>query len=332
MRRKSGGKAFASGGNAARMNIKINLAQQQAALKTHGKSFYLAGLLLGKHEFKRAAALYALLRHIDDEIDEAPNSAVAAERLHAIHKQLQERDERQNAATAAANKEADYLEIGSSSLQEFMRGMAYDSGKVAVQNTAELLDYCYCVAGTVGEMMCSALHCSDARATQHAQDLGMAMQLTNIARDVYADAQIGRRYLPANWVDNASPRQILAPSEQLSAKVRAAIMRLIQLSQPFYKSGFHGVSLLPWRSRFAIVAAGRIYGGIGSAIYKEGAIHWQERKILSRPQKIMLAARSVGSFCVAPNLWRHNDYPGFGKPENVLVSSCWPIQDNDERN
>lgn len=309
------------------MKIKIDIAQQKTALKTHGKSFYLAGLLLGKHEFKRAAALYALLRYIDDAIDEAPNNKVATERLHAIHQELQATTQTQATST---NHVAEYLEIEASTLSEFMRGMAYDSGTVAIKNSAELLDYCYCVAGTVGEMMCSALHCSDPRARAHAQDLGIAMQLTNIARDVYADAQINRRYLPADWVDDATPAQISAPDALLDNKIRAAILRIIECSQPFYASGFRGVSLLPWRSRVAIVAAGRIYGGIGHAIYREDAVHWQARKVLSSPRKLMLAASSLGLFCVSPQFWRYRKSRSFGKPEAMLAHSYVPDQDKDE--
>jgi phytoene synthase len=297
------------------MSAHINISEHVASLKMHGKSFYFAGFFLGRNEFKRAAALYSFLRYVDDQVDEAPNPEVAREALQ----QLRESTLLSNASKVGADeRDINNVAIAQASLDEFFRGMAYDIGTVAIRNQAELLDYCYCVAGTVGEMMCQVLHCHDVRATNHANDLGIAMQMTNIARDVYADALLGRRYIPGDWVQNASPSEILAPSAAMDALIRAAILRLIKESEPYYRSAYYGISLLPLRSRLAILAASRLYGGIGQAISAAHANNWQQRMILSRTRKTAIAAGSIGDFLTSSSLWRYQPQPSFGKPPAVL--------------
>jgi len=160
------------------MRIALDRPEHVATIKQHGKSFYLAGSFLGRDAWQRASALYAFLRHIDDQIDEAEDAATAARALTLIRQQLSAVE-----PTAATDDGDGSLVIEQSTLQQFLRGMAYDIGTVAIADQGELEDYCYCVAGTVGEMMCQALRCDDPRATNHAIDLGIAMQMTNIARD-----------------------------------------------------------------------------------------------------------------------------------------------------
>ena len=93
-----------------------------------------------------------------------------------------------------------------SAASELLDGMLSDQNPTAVADEAELLRYCHAVAGTVGLMMCRVLNCEEPRADSFAIDLGVAMQLTNISRDVLEDAKMGRRYLPASWVDLSGSR------------------------------------------------------------------------------------------------------------------------------
>lgn len=297
------------------MSARINISEHVASLKMHGKSFYFAGFFLGRNEFKRAAALYSFLRYVDDQVDETTNPEVAREVLQKLRESTLLSSESE---VGADERNINNVAIAQTSLDEFFRGMAYDIGTVDIRNQAELLDYCYCVAGTVGEMMCQVLHCSDARATNHANDMGIAMQMTNIARDVYADALIGRRYIPGDWVNNALPSEILTPSAEMDAVIQAAILRLIKESEQYYRSAYYGISLLPLRSRLAILAASRLYGGIGQAIRAERARNWQRRMVLSRSRKTAIAACSIGDFLTSPSLWRYQAQPSFGKPPAVL--------------
>lgn len=296
------------------MKIALDRPEHAATMQQHGKSFYLAGSFLGRDAWQRASALYAFLRHIDDQIDEAETSIIAAQRLAQIRQQL--------VSTAImTDPDEQSLTIEQSTLEQFLRGMAYDIGCVAITDQAELEDYCYCVAGTVGEMMCQALRCDDPRAIGHAIDLGIAMQMTNIARDVHADSALGRRYLPASWIGDVSAESITAATPALSAQIAAAIMRLIALSEQRYQSAYAGIALLPLRSRLAILAASHLYAGIGRAIAAEHAQSWRQRKVLSGTRKAAITAAAVVEFATRPRLWRYQSQPSFGKPAERLAAS-----------
>lgn len=290
------------------MRIAIEPAGQSSTLKANGKSFYVAGWFLGQEDFKRATALYAHLRDIDDQIDEAADSETAAKNLKAILAELDN----------PIDDEQDHLEIDTATMHAFLRGMAYDIGEVAIHDQSELEDYCYCVAGTVGEMMCQALRCDDPRAISHAIDMGVAMQMTNIARDVYEDAERGRLYVPKAWLGDISCEDILQPSAAAETQIRSAILCLIALSEKRYQTARHGIALLPVRSRLAILAASYIYGGIGRAIRKEQAQNWQSRMVISKPQKLKLVLVSIAKFVTSSSLWSYRDGPSVGKPEQSL--------------
>jgi phytoene synthase len=298
------------------MRIALDRPEHVATIKQHGKSFYLAGSFLGRDAWQRASALYAFLRHIDDQIDEAEDAATAARALTLIRQQLLV------AELTEATADDCSLAIKQSTLQQFLRGMAYDIGTVAIADQGELEDYCYCVAGTVGEMMCQALRCDDPRATNHAIDLGIAMQMTNIARDVYADSELGRRYLPESWVGGLDAIAIRAAKPATAALIQSAIMRLIALSEQRYQSAYAGIALLPLRSRLAILAASRLYAGIGRAIAADKARDWQQRKVLSAPRKALITAAAVAEFATHPRLWRYQPRPSLGKPAERLANTA----------
>ena len=143
--------------------------------------------------------------------------------------------------------------------RELIAGMASDAETVRVADEAELLRYCYRAAGTVGLMMCRVLDAREPAAAAHAVDLGIAMQLTNLCRDVADDARMGRRYLPASLVGDLPPGDLIEPSPALRPKVRAAVARLLALAELYYASGEAGLPFLPVRARAGILVAGRVY-------------------------------------------------------------------------
>lgn len=144
------------------------------------------------------------------------------------------------------------------------------------------------------------------------------MQMTNIARDVYEDAERGRIYVPRAWLGDISCEDILQPSAAAETQIRSAILCLIALSEKRYQTARHGIALLPVRSRLAILAASYIYGGIGRAIRKEQAQNWQSRMVISKPQKLKLVLVSIAKFVTSPSLWSYRDGPSVGKPEQSL--------------
>ena len=175
--------------------------------------------------------------------------------------------------------------------------MLSDQNPTAVADEAELLRYCHAVAGTVGLMMCRVLNCEEPRADSFAIDLGVAMQLTNISRDVLEDAKMGRRYLPASWA-NFTPAQIAKAGlgdEDTDCREQVAhgIARLLDLSEQYYASALLGICLLPFRSRLSIAIALRVYRQIGWVLRRRNLAWWQGRVMVTGGEKALLSLRSL---------------------------------------
>ena len=167
--------------------------------------------------------------------------------------------------------------IESGIVRELIAGMASDAETVRMADEAELLRYCYRAAGTVGLMMCRVLDAPEPAAAAHAVDLGIAMQLTNLCRDVSADARMGRRYLPASLVGDVAPTELIDPSLALQPALRAAVARLLALAETYYASGEAGLPFLPVRARAGILVAGRVYRAIGHRLAAAEYAYWEGR-------------------------------------------------------
>ena len=171
--------------------------------------------------------------------------------------------------------------------------------KVCLSSEADLLRYSYRVAGTVGLLMCEVLNSEVLDAKAYAIDLGIAMQLTNIARDVLEDAQMGRRYIPADWINGLSPNDIClastAPNGVNAMQVKAAIIRLLELAERFYQSGARGFPYLPSRAHLGIAVAARIYRQIGVQLEATGYAWHQGRQVTSKSTKLKCSLMALGS-------------------------------------
>jgi phytoene synthase len=141
-------------------------------------------------------------------------------------------------------------------------------------------------------MMCRILDCKHPRADHFAIDLGIAMQLTNISRDVLEDAKMGRRYLPQQWV-NYSAAEIATGHTTYRQPTSAAIEQLLNLADKYYKSALLGIQLLPFRSRFSITVALRVYRQIGVLLRRRKLAWWKGRVVVHKIEKILLSAFSL---------------------------------------
>jgi len=265
----------------------------KATLAHHGKSFYWASLFLGSKLTDQAAQLYLFCRFVDDLADgDLPHRQ---ESLKDIRTRLDGSSLRAGPEVEAFIKLAADNNIPLIAARELMDGMLKDQQPTAVLDEAELLRYCHGVAGTVGLMMCRVLNCEQARAESFAIDLGIAMQLTNISRDVLEDAKMGRRYLPATWVN--LPASTIAEADiTCHQTVALAIKRLLALAETYYQSALLGIQLLPFRSRFSITVALRVYREIGHSLQRQNLPWWQGRVFINKRQKILLSLRSLGAF------------------------------------
>jgi phytoene synthase len=171
--------------------------------------------------------------------------------------------------------------------------MAMDVRGTRYATLRELLLYCYRVAGTVGLMMSHVMGLRDQSALRHAADLGIAMQLTNIARDITEDAAMGRIYLPLAWLDDAK-----IPHDQVSApehreKLAMLTLRLLNEAGRYYRSGDTGLWHLSFRSACAVAAARQVYSEIGAMLVKRGARAWDQRTYVTGARKIWVVLRGV---------------------------------------
>jgi phytoene synthase len=250
-----------------------DLAVCHAAIRERSRSFYAASRLLPAAVRDAAVATYAFCRAADDAVDDPGNpDAVRARhaetrrRLDAIYggEPVDTASGRAFAAVVAA------AGIPRDEPEALLAGMEMDLGDVRVPDEAALLLYCYRAAGVVGRMMSRIMGRGDDQALVRAVHLGVAMQLTNIARDVGEDAVRDRVYLPATWLAEAwgSAAEVLAGRPTPS--VRAATLRLLERAEAYYESGIAGIALLPPRCRPAILSAALLYRAIGRRVQARG--------------------------------------------------------------
>lgn len=271
----------------------------EQSLAANGKSFHWARRFLGHRMGSEAARLYAFCRLLDDMADGDIENGPA--RLAAIRDDLVAGREGNDPAFRTFLPLMREKRFPSDVLVALIDGLLEDQEEeVALADEAALLRYAYRVAGTVGLLMCHVLDCNDPTARAHAIDLGIGMQLTNIARDVLEDAGMNRRYIPADWVGGARPADILAasgaPDDQLGRDVRDAVGRLLDLADSFYASGASGYRYLPARAHLAIAVAARVYRQIG--IQLRGAdLAWHAgRQVTNKSTKLRCSILALASF------------------------------------
>jgi phytoene synthase len=269
----------------------IPSAAAEATLARQGRSFHWARRLLGARHAARATRLYAFCRHLDDLVDEAASPEEARAALAAADCAIEagRSDDLALQDGLALMREC---AIDPGIVRELIAGMASDAETVRVADEAELLRYCYRAAGTVGLMMCRVLDAREPAAAAHAVDLGIAMQLTNLCRDIADDARMGRRYLPASLVGDVAPAALIDPSPALQPALRAAVARLLALAESYYASGEAGLPFLPLRARTGILVAGRVYRAIGHRLAAREHAYWEGRAFVPdwRKATITLAA------------------------------------------
>jgi phytoene synthase len=281
-------------------------AAAESTLARQGRSFHWARRLLGATHADRATRLYAFCRRLDDLVDEAAAPEEARVALAAADRDIADgRSDDLVLRDGLALMRECGIEPGV--VRELIAGMASDAETVRVVDEAELLRYCYRAAGTVGLMMCRVLDAPEPAAAAHAVDLGIAMQLTNLCRDVAADARMGRRYLPASLVGDIAPADLIEPSPALQPALRAAVARLLALAEVYYASGEAGLPFLPVRARAGILVAGRVYRAIGHRLAAREYAYWEGRAFVPdwRKATITLAALTTqplrGAFWSRPH-------------------------------
>jgi phytoene synthase len=270
----------------------------QASLAINGKSFYWASHFMSAQMGYNAARLYAFCRLLDDMADgDIPNGPA---RLSCIQRSLQSGQPSDDPALVGFQPFMSEMGFSTDVLSALLDGLLQDQeDQVCLASEIDLLQYSYRVAGTVGLLMCEVLNSEILDAKVYAIDLGIGMQLTNIARDVLEDARMGRRYIPANWVNGLSPVAICqastAPDDENAIQIKAAIARLLKLADRFYQSGARGYPYLPWRAHLGIAVAARVYRQIGVQLETTGYAWHQGRQVTSKSMKLKCSLIALGS-------------------------------------
>jgi phytoene synthase len=289
-------------------------AHCQAMIEAGSKSFAWAARLFDPDTRRDAYLLYAWCRYCDDQIDAehlgyrvtALDDAERAARLLALERQTQ-------AALAGQPGDEPVFQALHSVVTrrgiperyplELLTGFAMDVRRQRCERLDDLLLYCYHVAGVVGLMMAHVMGTRDPRALQRAADLGIALQLTNVARDVLDDARVQRVYLPLDWLAQAG-----VPVEQLAEPAHRAalfgvVARLLDEAERYYVSGDQGLPSLSFRSAWAVAMARGVYRDIGRLVRRRGPHAWERRAVVSPVAKLgrlgtaffdALHARSLG--------------------------------------
>lgn len=263
-------------------------------LQKHAKSFNFAGLFLPRPILEEAAVVYHFCRVVDDLVDDPSTPSDVS--LVQISEALSRRS-----VADGPDWLKDFLAICEQrqiplwAAQELIEGILSDQGSVRILNRAELILYSYRVAGCVGVLMCGVLGVKDARARSFAIDLGIAMQLTNISRDVKADAlDLGRIYLPATWLEAAGAAS--DPRTFLQHDLSPVVIKTLDLAEIYYRSGERGLRFIPWRARLAILIASRVYRAIGLKVRRQGADPNRGRAFVSTGEKILRAFQALVLF------------------------------------
>ncbi len=273
-----------------------DLAACRGMMRGGSKSFFAAGLLLPKRVLAPATALYAFCRMADDAIDESAEKAAALDGLKLRLDRLYRGAPENHPADRAFADVVAAHDLPRALPDALLEGFAWDSQNRRYEDIYELHAYATRVAGTVGAMMAVLMGVRTAPALARACDLGIAMQLTNIARDVGEDARAGRLYLPMAWLreEGVDPDAFLA-RPGFSPALGRVVQRLVEAADALYDRSVPGITHLPMACRPAIRAAGLIYREIGWTLARRGydSVSWRAHVPLSR--KLVLLGLSFSA-------------------------------------
>ncbi len=297
------------------------VAQSEQSIAQGSQSFAAAARLFDRQTRDDAVMLYAWCRHCDDVIDgQTLGHEQVADFREGQEARLQTLRQQTEAALSGASS-GDYIfdalrrvvdrhQIPHRHPQELLTGFGMDVDDRSYRTIGDTLEYCYHVAGVVGVMMAMIMGAREPKVLDRASDLGLAFQLTNIARDVIDDARVGRVYVPAEILQRHGIVEIRADDRSQWPQVHAAAVDLLDLAEQYYASAYIGMSALPWRSAWAIGAARRVYRAIGSKLRAGGPAAWEKRVSTTKVEKVVLLGLALGDVVVTR--FRREDKPRTG--------------------
>jgi phytoene synthase len=275
------------------MNRDEIVAGARDAIQNGSKSFRAASRLFDRDTREKAWLLYSWCRHCDDVCDgqtygfgRGVRGSVAL--LRGKTRRAIAGEEMTDPPFQALSLLLSECPIPERFLEDHLRGFALDEAGWQPVTEEDLALYCYYVAGAVGSMMAvlMGVPADDEDTLDHAASLGIAFQLSNIARDVREDLEAGRCYLPLNWMAEfgVTRETLFDPGSEFA--LTSIVNRLVDGVQVYEESARRGVDKLPFRSRLAVLSALRIYGAIGRRVRSLGTAAWNERVTVGKMRKL----------------------------------------------
>lgn len=271
----------------------------ESVTKFHAKSFYFAAKFLPKHKQKAVFPIYAFCRHVDDEIDEIGDGdeAEAVKSVENWKTNLNFIYEKHNKPRTANDEQLQVFIAWQDLLKnykipqnlplELVQGVLMDTTIKRYETFDELYVYCYRVASTVGLMSSEILGYSEKITLDYAEAMGIAMQLTNILRDIKEDAEIGRIYIPQKDLQKFGVSEAQIFANKFDEKFRQLMKFQVERAREFYENGEKGIPLLEKDSRFTVLLASRIYSKILDEIEKMDYNIFLNRAHTSKSQKLL---------------------------------------------
>lgn len=270
-----------------------DLAACRTLLAGGSRSFHAASRLLPRRVMAPATALYAFCRVADDLID-APGGSAELPALHRRLDRIFAGLPDAHPADRALSAVVAQFRMPRALLDGLLEGFEWDAAGRRYETLADLQAYAARVAGTVGAMMAVLMGARAANTVARACDLGVAMQLSNIARDVGEDARAGRLYLPLAWLREAGvdPHAFMARPE-FSPALGNVVRRLVAKADALYARADVGIAALPLSCRPGIGAARRLYAGIGHRVAAAGGNSVDRRAVVPGSRKLMAVGHAT---------------------------------------
>lgn len=278
------------------------LESSHETIRLGSRTFALASALFDRPTRDAAHLLYAWCRYCDDRIDGEElgmhptrgSYEVRKRSLQEMHSETRKAlsgEEIHHPVFLGLQNVALHYRIPSEYCFELLDGFRMDVEGRTYETIDELVEYCYHVAGTVGSMMAHVMGVRSARGLRCAAHLGIALQLTNISRDVLDDAQAGRVYLPQRWLERAGLTRNSVADPGARSSLAGVVGSVLEVADRFYDSGERGLDELSFRCAWAVAVARGLYRDIGVIVRRRGVRAWDERAVVSRPRKLWWVAR-----------------------------------------
>ena len=260
----------------------MGLIDNKEIIYKSSKSFFWASRFLSSEVLQKVINIYSFCRIHDDLVDENLKFTGAENKVKTEIEKLKEVIKSYG--------------ISEDIISELILGINSDINFKRYKNNKELLRYCYRVAGVVGLMMTKALKIESEEANFYAIDLGIAMQLTNISRDITQDFNNQRIYLPEDT--DISEETLSTKTYEDNLKIKREVDKILLKSEIYYKSSLNGFRHIPIKSRLSILVALRIYEAIGLKIKRSGTKFLEENIYIKNHEKFFIITRTLLEFII----------------------------------